>query len=203
MSRFIETIKVLNGEVKNLSIHQARFNRTRADVLGLRSHPKLKEVILVPELANTGLFKCRVLYGHEITKVEFQHYQKPEIRSLKLVHSDHISYKYKSADRSELLALYQQRGRCDDILIVRDGWITDSYTANVVLWDGSSWFTPDTPLLSGTMRALLMNQGSIAERSIRPEDLSQFESLRLINALNGWEDNPEISIKALSWYGRK
>ena len=35
--------------------------------------------------------------------------------------------------------LFEQRGSCDDILIVKQSCITDSYFANVVLGDGVSW----------------------------------------------------------------
>ena len=86
--------------------------------------------------------------------------------------------------------MYNQRGSCDDILILKKGWITDSYYANVVLWDGVQWFTPEEPLLEGTMRASLLEKGIIKTAGIRIEDLSRFRSLRLINALNNWNDAP-------------
>jgi len=57
MYPFIETIRVENGELKNLPFHQARFIRTRIEMLGLKSHPELKEMIVVPERAKRGIFK--------------------------------------------------------------------------------------------------------------------------------------------------
>ena len=94
--------------------------------------------------------------GKNITRIEFEPYVRPAVRSLKVVLSDSISYGYKSADRSALDHLFQLRGECDDILIVKKGCVTDSYYANVAFWDGKHWFTPDTPLLPGTMRASLL-----------------------------------------------
>ena len=45
----------------------------------------------------------------------------------------------------------------------------------------------DTPLLEGTQRVALLAQGRIKVRSILATDLSVFEEIRLINALNGLE----------------
>lgn len=198
MSRFIETIRVVNGQVENLGFHQARFEQTRTALLGLKNHPKLEEEIQLPDSMKMGVIKCRVLYGHEIEKVEFQSYLKPDIRSLKVLRSDEINYTYKSADRSALTALFNQRDSCDDILIVKEGWITDSYFANVVLWDGYDWFTPAEPLLAGTMRASLLASGTIKERGIRIDNLTGYKSLCLINAMNGWTDRLEIPLGSVS-----
>jgi len=199
MSQFIETIKVFKGEVLKLSLHQARFEQTRKEMLGLRSHPDLSSEISVPDSSKQGVYKCRVLYGHDIMQVEFLPHHKPEIRSLKLVECNSISYAYKSADRAKLKVLYEQRGACDDILIVKNGWITDSYFANVILWDGSTWFTPDTALLKGCMRQSLLDSGAIKEKGIRIKELFQYKHLRLINAMNGMSDRLEIPIEAISW----
>ena len=199
MSQFIETIKILNGELLKLPLHQARFERTRKDVLGLRSHPDLSSEIAVPDSSKQGVYKCRVLYGHDIMEVEFFPYHKPEIRSLKLMVCDSISYAYKSADRTKLKVLYEQRGVCDDILIVKKGWIADSYFTNVILWDGSTWFTPDTALLKGCMRQSLLDSGTIKEKGIRIEELFRYKHLRLINAMNDMSDKLEIPLDAISW----
>lgn len=199
MSPFIETIKVENGEARNLRFHQARFNRTRFEKLGLESHPALADEIIIPPSARDGLFKCRLIYDQKISRVEFSPYVRPDIRTLKLISDDQITYDYKSADRSALRALYDLRGSCDDILILKKGWISDSYFANVVMWDGSRWYTPESPLLEGTMRAFLLESGAIKRADIRIEDLSKFSKLRLINALNDLYDSPLIPIEALSW----
>ena len=194
MSPFIETIKLLDGELKNLSYHQARFNRTRSEVLGLEAHPLLISQIPVPDGLDTGLFKCRVLYGKEIERIEYEPHFKLEVNSLKLVASDTVSYGYKYSDRSSLEVLYEQKGNCDDILIVRQGCITDSFYANVALHDGELWYTPDTPLLPGTMRASLLDRGSLKEARIMQKELGDFQKIRLINALNTLEEGPEIDI---------
>jgi len=194
MYPFIETIKLLDGELRNLSCHQLRFNRTRSEVLGLRNHPQLSREIPVPDGLQWGVYRCRVLYGKDIERIEYEPYRKPVVNSLKLITSDTISYGYKSSDRTSLTALYEQRGRCDDILIVKQGCLTDSFYANVALWDGISWVTPDTPLLPGTMRASLLAEGTLKEARITRGDLESFQKIRLINAMNDMDRGPEIPV---------
>lgn len=197
MSPYIETIQLLDGKLNNLIYHQERFQRTRLSELGLETHPRLEDVIVIPGGLEKGLFKCRVLYGKEINSIEYEPYVPRSIGSLKLVQGDFVSYAFKYRKRDALEELFQQRGGCDDILIVRKGCITDSFYANVVFWDGKTWTTPDTPLLPGTMRASLMKAGIIREVRITPDSLQQFQKLRLINAMNELQAAPEITIECI------
>ena len=199
MSPFIETINLLDGELKNLQYHQERFERTRSQNLRMSNHPKLSRVIQIPNGLDLGNYKCRVVYGKEIERIEFEPHLSKAIGSLKLVYSDTISYGYKSADRSALDLLFSLRGNCDDMLIVKNGCITDSYTANVFFWNGIDWYTPDTPLLPGTMRAYLLDDGSVHEERITPDDLSKFHKIRLINAMNDLNEGQELPIEAVKY----
>lgn len=197
MSRCIETIQLLQGELKNLGFHQERFERTRREVLGLRKHPQLSEQIQVPEGLEKGLLKCRVIYEKEILRIEYEPPQTHKVQSLQLVYSDSIEYGYKYEDRTELLNLFKQRGNCDDVLVVKKACISDSFYANVIFWDGFGWITPHTPLLPGTMRAFLLNRGLIREERITPQDLNRFQKLKLINAMNDLGRAPEIPIESI------
>jgi 4-amino-4-deoxychorismate lyase len=197
MSRFIETIQVNQGELKNLEFHQERFERTRLESLGLKKHPQLDQVISLPPGLELGLLKCRVTYHREIELIEFEPHQKHEVHSLKLVHSDSIEYGYKYADRSHLKELFEQREDCDDILVVKNNCISDSFYANVLFWDGKHWLTPDTPLLPGTMRASLLRSGIIRVSRITPADLAGFKKIKLINAMNDFQGAPEIPIDSI------
>ena len=120
------------------------------------------------------------------------------LKSLKLVAIDHLDYTLKYSNREKLEALFAQRGKCDDVLIVRKGRITDSSYANVVFYDGEDWWTPDLPLLEGTCRARLLDQGDIKEAPLMVEDLKKFLGLKLINALRDM-DQPMIPMSALDY----
>jgi 4-amino-4-deoxychorismate lyase len=101
-------------------------------------------------------------------------------------------------DRSGLADLFAQRGTYDDVLLVQNGYITDSYYCNVAAWDGKAWRTPARPLLAGTQRAQLLAKGTLQPADIHHNDLKNFEKLALFNALLGWEDRQEVWLEDIS-----
>lgn len=144
-----------------------------------------------------GLFKCRLIYSSEIEKIEFTPYSIPSIKLLKVVFDDQIEYSHKYLDRSHLDQLYGKKGKYDDILIVKDGLITDTWFANILFYDGNDWLTPLSPLLKGTQRTSLLKTGRIKTADIRPVDLKHFQKARLINAMIRLEDEVDIEITAI------
>ena len=72
-------------------------------------------------------------------------YTVRHVHSLALIQADHIDYTYKSAGREPLNRLFALRGACDDILIVKQGLLTDTSIANIALSDGTHWYTPAHP----------------------------------------------------------
>ena len=68
---------------------------------------------------------------------------------------------------------------CDDILIVKQGFITDTSYSNVLFYNGKEWLTPTHPLLKGTQRASLLDQEIIRVAEIRLEDLHHFKKVTL------------------------
>lgn len=193
MYQLVETIKCKNGELFNLRYHQARFNLTRRALFRLKNEISLEKSIQIPEKCQTGLFRCRVIYGEEIENTEFHPHQYRTIKSLKLIEANDLDYRFKFTSREKLNALFEQRGFCDDILIVKNGFITDSFMANVVFFDGRKWWTPDTPLLPGTQRARLIHEKKISVCPVTPADLPQYKKTGLINAMQDLDNMPEIS----------
>ena len=144
-----------------------------------------------------GVWKLRVVYSVQIQRHQLTRYVVQPVRSLKLVHDDSIEYSHKYEDRSAIDALMAQRGSCDNILIVKNGCVTDTAYANIALYDGSEWFTPEMPLLAGTQRAALIAGGKLTERRIRTDDLKRYQSAVLINAMLRWGDTEPIDIAAI------
>ncbi len=186
MSQFVESIKLLDGRLYNLDYHQLRLNQTRAKSLKL--YDILNLDIPVPIQCREGLYKCRVLYDEGIDDIQFTPYKRRNVASLKIVHSRAISYPYKYTDRSALEDLYVQRGNCDDILIVKNRYLTDASASNLVFYDGQRYLTPAYPLLAGTTRQFLLERGQIHEESLTISDLSSFKTVYLINALTALRD---------------
>ena len=87
-----------------------------------------------------------------------------------------------------------RKGNCDDVLLVQRGHVTDTSYANVALFDGSNWYTPAWPLLRGTRREKLIENGTLKASVIRERDLHNFQTLRLVNAMLPWGAGPELAM---------
>jgi 4-amino-4-deoxychorismate lyase len=199
MYPLVETIKCKDGELSNLPYHQARFNLTRRALFRFKEEISLEKIIKIPEEFQNGLFRCRVVYGERIQKIEFLPHPYRNVKSLKLIEDNKMDYRFKFTNRDRLNSLFEQRGNCDDILIVKNGYITDSFIANVVFSDGRKWWTPNTPLLPGTQRARLIREKKISVCPLTPGDLPKYEKAGLINAMQDLEEMPEISMSNIDY----
>jgi 4-amino-4-deoxychorismate lyase len=197
MCKFIETIRLKDGQLQNISYHNARFNRTREKLLDIHEAWSLEEHIQIPRGIDKSTFKCRVTYSSAIEQVEFEPYMMRSVNRLKLVYTSSIDYEYKFKNRKNIQALLKEKGSADDIIIVKNGQITDTSYSNLVFYDGVSWFTPVAPLLKGTQRALLIDQGRIREAFITINDLPRYKKLRLINAMIGLDESPDLEISSI------
>ena len=90
-----------------------------------------------------------------------------------------------------------QKGEADEILIVKNGFITDISYANIVLKHRDGLITPAHCLLKGTRRQQLLDQGVITEQAINVDDLFRAESVLIINAMLGLEDQMEIPVSQI------
>ena len=177
--KFLETIKVLDGELLHIEYHQQRYERTLYSC-GIREFYSLANILHPPQ---KGLYRCRVVYGVDGEFTQSYHtYTKRKIETLKLVESD-IVYDRKYADREALETLFEKREACDDIIIVKEGLIRDTTIANLAFFNGAEWFTPRQPLLKGTTRQRLLESGFLKELDIDVASLSGFEKIALMNAM--------------------
>lgn len=191
---FLETIKIENGEICNFGLHQRRLAETTY------KHFKTELTLSInlsdiPKELRDKTVKCRVLYADEILAVEFHAYQPKQINSLRLVEDNDIIYNYKFADRSVLNRLLEKKEVADEIIIVKNGKITDSSYSNLVFETPErELFTAKTYLLNGTKRQFLLQQGIISEKDISVADLRQFERVYFINAMLDLDDNISVNI---------
>jgi len=192
MTLLLETIRISDGTLQNLSLHEKRLNSSRRKLFGSSGDISLAEHILVPDDCLRGIYRCRVIYEESIISTGFIPYLPAAVSTLKVVHADDIDYSLKYLDRSCLTGLID-RGVADDVLIVRNGFVTDTSYSNIAFTDGRHWVTPDTPLLRGTMREKLLSEGIIREETITPEDLFRFTHFRLINAMLRF-DSPVLPV---------
>lgn len=185
MSLLFETIKVVNKKMLNVSFHNERMNRSRYELFGCRDELNLNEIVEIPSDIAKDIYKCKVIYSDTIKDVEFRKYIPRKIDLLKLVYSDETIYSYKYLDRGVFEELLQ-KCNCkenENLLIVKNGRITDTTYSNVALFDGKEWHTPQFPLLKGTKRAKLILDKRIFEKDILVKDLQHYEKIVLINAM--------------------
>ncbi len=139
--------------------------------------------------------RCRFIYDKNgIQHIEIVRSAQRVIRSLQLVNADNFDYSHKFADRSRFDIL-SKNIKADEILIVKNGFLTDTTYANIVFKDKTGhWVTPSTPLLAGIKRAQLLAENKIEAVDLRPKDVSKFVEARLINATTDLKDSPKILI---------
>jgi len=195
MSLLLESIRIEEGEVRNLDYHIDRMVRS-AIAAGYRP-PASFPGSFIPECSvpPAGIYKCRILYNSEIVSCEVSPYFMKEIKTIRVIQTPRPDYALKYADRSSLATLLGMRGESDDILIVSDDIITDTSYCNVAFEKEGLWYTPEEPLLKGTMRQYLLDTGVIVEADIRLSQISNFGSIRLFNAMVPWVRAWQIDIK--------
>lgn len=194
MCLLFETIRVENGKPLHLAWHEQRMRRAREEFWPWSNQSDLKNLIVIPSEFSTGMVRCNILYGPETFEIKFQSYSRRIIRSLKLVHCNTVDYHVKFVDRINLEKLLAMRGECDDILIVKEGLITDTSVSNIIFYDGKTWVTPEKPLLKGTCRERLLGEGKIAASGINEDELHRFTGCKLINAMRFPEEEETIMI---------
>jgi len=176
---FLETIKILDAKVFHIDYHQKRYESV-LKTLGISRFEKLENHINPPKY---GLYRCRLLYTQDSIKVEYIEYVKRDIKKLKLIHNNEINYSQKSTCREELDKLFKLREEADDIIIVKNSLITDTSIANIALFDGKFWYTPKSPLLHGTTKQRLLDEGKLIQVDINEKDIFSYKKIALLNAM--------------------
>lgn len=195
MFPLVETIKIVDGIPQNLRYHKFRFEESYLIYFKSLPEKPFPFDINIPEEYQTGIVKLRLLYNKDSFDFEYSFYKKKVIRTLKPVFEDNIDYPVKYTDRTELNKLLAQKEDRDDILIIKNGFVTDSSYTNIVFFDGNKWYTPSTPLLPGTARERLIDKEKIIPSPIKFNDLKYFKKFKLVNAMIDFNEAEESDIK--------
>ena len=179
----LETIKIEDGVIHNLSYHQERCTKSRHALYDATDILELKAYIIPPP---KGLYRCRILYAKNIHTIEYIPYVPKVISSLKIIASN-VEYTYKYANRDALNALLEMEKEYDDILIEKNGYLTDTSIANIAFYDGKQWVTPQNPLLKGTMRQKLIDEGFLQPKQIKVANINTYTQVALMNAMIGFK----------------
>ena len=188
-----ETIKIEDGKIFNLDWHNKRFNKTQKELFSNTSSINLKEFISPP---TSGLYRCKIIYtDNDIQSVEYFPYKAKKIKKLKVIESQ-LDYSYKYTNRSTFQELSLELAKdYAEIIIEKNGFLTDTSIANIAFSDGKTWFTPSTPLLKGTTRARLLNEGFLKLKNIKKENIKEYKYFALMNAMIGFRIQKYVDIQ--------
>ncbi|MDD2697886.1 MAG: aminotransferase class IV [Arcobacteraceae bacterium] len=172
---FFETIKCDDFEVFHLLYHKKRI----ANTIGFNFN--LEEYIYPP---NERLLKCKLIYDtNNILEVQYIPYSKKEINSFKIIYDDDIVYEKKAINRKIINNLYTHKESCDEIIIVKNGFITDTSIANIAIYYKDKWLTPKIPLLYGTTRMRYLENEILFEENITVDMMKSSTKIGLLNAM--------------------
>ena len=189
MSLFLETISIQNRIAQNIEYHQNRVDQCSL----IQLEPFLKRI----SVATNKWYKLTIQFTEtQIIKYQLIPYHPRVINTFKILIDNKIDYSFKYADRTQIEQLMQKKGFCDDIIIVKNGGITDCSFANLLFFDGENWITPQNPLLKGTCRARLLDHHLIVPQKISINDIRSCSKMMLINALLDFDDSRSILINA-------
>jgi 4-amino-4-deoxychorismate lyase len=164
------------------------------DLWAFRDLWKLEDLLPVPEFVTNERHKLRITYDKQIQDVRWEKHVPRQIRKIKMVYDESVDYSYKYDNRTALNDLYERRVDADEILIIKNGMVSDTFYCNVAFFNGQDWFTPTTNLLPGTQRSFLLDTGIVKETEISEKDIMKYTHIRLFNALTDWDNAPELEI---------
>lgn len=169
---FIETIRWSEGRYHLLDLHSRRVAETLEE-MGWPQVGNIRDWLPdVPDWLRNMTVKCRVLYGcGGPERVEFEPYTVRRVCSLRMVEGDNLDYHLKFADRSHLMALRNRSMGADEVIVVKNGFVTDTSYSNLIFRTTDGFLTPAQPLLRGVMLRHLLDQGKVSSVALRPEDI--------------------------------
>jgi 4-amino-4-deoxychorismate lyase len=195
MYPLFESVCIENGEIQNGTYHESRFKSSFYAFFGFEAKYSLFDKVFFPRIDKSLKYKLKIKYNEIGTNWTIFEYLNTIPTGLLLLEDDEINYQLKYADRKQLNHLYQQKVNFEDVLIIKNGFITDATYSNILFTDGRKIVTPSTPLLHGTCRTRLLAEEKITESPIKADSIHTFESFQLINALNDFNENRWIPIK--------
>ncbi|MGH2636286.1 MAG: aminodeoxychorismate synthase component I [Actinomycetota bacterium] len=105
------------------------------------------------------------------------------------VDPDDVWLFHKTTRRAPYERRKGRRPDVDDVVLVNTrGEVTESTIANLAVEIGGRWVTPpvDVGLLPGSYRAVLVRDGTLAERRVTIAELLGADEVALVNSVRGW-----------------
>lgn len=199
MYPLFETIKIKNNQICNPEFHLERVLHSQRNLWQKNDNLEFEKTLMeieenfLPKLNPDQIYKLKIQYNSDSCDFNITPYNPKKILFLKPVTAKDIDYSYKYTDRSKINALMKNiENQNTDIIIIKNGFVTDSSFANLVFVKSENSFTPKDCLLPGTKRAKYLKEGRITEKRIKFEEIRNFDYVLLINAMLEIEQNHPI-----------
>jgi 4-amino-4-deoxychorismate lyase len=177
-----ESIRCENLSFKQLAFHEQRMKASSKKLWG-KEIDSVNWFSLFSNMFIPGIFKCKVYYNETQFFTDIAAYEKRSITELVIVEDNEIEYSHKYSQRNKIDTHTRKLLSHQDIILEKNGFVTDSSYANLALWDGENWVTPKRPLLKGTKRAYYLVENMLVEKDVKLKDLGKYSKISLINAM--------------------
>ena len=198
MFPLFESICVENYQIKLSEFHQKRMDNSYLKLFNVKNKWSIKKIFESLKIESKNKYKLRINYSQSKYSISLNKYFKKKIRSLQCLELNDYSYDLKYTDRSIIDKNYKLKSLSDDILIIKNGLVTDSSYCNIVFFDGLSWVTPKYPLLEGVQRNFLLKNKIIFKKKIKVSDISKYKSFVLINSMIEFNTNDAVNINKIN-----
>lgn len=198
MFPLFESICVENYQIKLSEFHQKRMDNSYLKLFNVKNKWSIKKIFESLKIESKNKYKLRINYSQSKYSISLNKYFKKKIRSLQCLELNDYSYDLKYTDRSVINKSYESKSLCDDILIIKNGFVTDSSYCNIVFFDGLRWVTPEYPLLKGVQRNFLLSNKKIFEKKIKVSEISKYRSFVLINSMIEFNTNDAVNINKIN-----
>lgn len=199
--RLLETMRVDPGrEIGLLERHLARLARSAATFGFPCDVNKVREIVLAEAARQTESIVMRLLLDRSGTaECLYRPIPAGVHAGVRLAAGPVNSVDAFLANKTTARQVYDQARaglpeELDALLFNERGEVTETTIANVAVLRDGTWVTPPVScgLLAGTLRAELLERGSIVEGVIRVADLVSGETIRCFNAVRGIYDVPLV-----------
>lgn len=198
MFPLFESICVENYQIKLSEFHQKRMDNSYLKLFNVKNKWSIKKIFESLKIESKNKYKLRINYSQSKYSISLNKYFKKKISSLQCLELNDYSYDLKYTDRSIIDKNYKLKSLSDDILIIKNGFVTDSSYCNIVFFDGLSWVTPKYPLLKGVQRNFLLKNKIIFKKKIKVSDISKYKSFVLINSMTEFNTNDAVNINKIN-----
>ena len=193
--RLLESLLLEEGNYPRLERHLDRLGWS-ARRLGYRyDQEQIRQTLLAHAAGTTGQHKTRLLLAqdgsYQIESAPLLQIQQPlkvALATTPVDPTDLLLY-LKTEQRERYNQARQEQPEADEVLFINGrGELTEGSFTNLVLKLDNRLVTPPlaSGLLPGVMRQELLEQGTIEEQLLYPQDLQRADEVWLINSVRGW-----------------